>query len=72
MTYEQFNFWLQGYIDGIGDIPSKEQWLFIVEKQKTIFPIYNIPWTYDSTTTISNDANITTTNLNGNKSLLNG
>jgi hypothetical protein len=37
MTSEQFTYWLQGFIELYGEIPSEAQWQSIKEHLQTVF-----------------------------------
>ena len=37
MTPEQFCYWLQGFVESDGDLPSERQWQSINDHLKTVF-----------------------------------
>ncbi len=37
MTPEQFAYWLQGFVELHGELPSEEQWKLIKEHLQTVF-----------------------------------
>lgn len=37
MKAEQFTYWLQGFVEINGDVPTEEQWEIIKEHLQTVF-----------------------------------
>lgn len=46
MTPEQFTYWLQGFSEVQGNVPTKEQWKIIQDHLKTVFHKVTPPYTY--------------------------
>lgn len=62
MTANEFKAWFEGFAEGIGDVPSPEQWARIRAKVKEIRdapqfsrPLTGIPWMDRTTITSQNE-----------------
>lgn len=43
MTLTEFKAWMDGFVTGVGDTPTKEQWLLIQEKINDVRETHYIP-----------------------------
>lgn len=48
MTPENFTYWMQGYVELVGEVPTKEQWKSIVEHLELVFTKVTATFTQES------------------------